>query len=144
MTQWTVACQAPLFLGFPRQEYWKGLPFPSPADLPDPEIEPVSPVLAGKFFTTKPPAKPNYMLVVPVLSHVWLFETLWTTVQALSFTISQSSLRLMPIETMMPSNHLILCRPLLLLPSIYPSINQGLFQWGDSLHQVTEVLELQL
>ena len=37
---WTVACQAPLSMGFSRQEYWSGLPFPSPADLPDPEIEP--------------------------------------------------------------------------------------------------------
>ena len=46
--------------GFPRQEYWNGLPFPSPGDLPDPGIEPVSPespVLTGGFFTTKPPEK---------------------------------------------------------------------------------------
>ena len=39
-TLWTVACQAPLSMGFPRQEYWSGLPFPFPGDLPDPEIEP--------------------------------------------------------------------------------------------------------
>ena len=45
MTPWTVAWQAPLSLGFPRQEYWKGMPFPSPADLPNPGIEPVSPAL---------------------------------------------------------------------------------------------------
>ena len=43
-TLWTVACQAPLFMGFPRQEYWNGLPFPSPGDLPDPGIKPTSPV----------------------------------------------------------------------------------------------------
>ena len=55
---WTVASQAPLSMGFPRQEYWNGLPFPSPGDLPDPGIEPVSPALAGGFFTTKPPGKP--------------------------------------------------------------------------------------
>ena len=42
-TPWTVACQAPLSMGFPRQEYWNGLPFPSPEDLPDPGIEPASP-----------------------------------------------------------------------------------------------------
>ena len=42
-TPWTIARQAPLLMGFPRQEYWSGLPFPSPGDLPDPEIEPVSP-----------------------------------------------------------------------------------------------------
>ena len=41
-TPWTVACQAPLSMRFPRQEYWSGLPFPSPGDLRDPEIEPVS------------------------------------------------------------------------------------------------------
>ena len=42
---WTVAYQAPLFLGFSRQEYWSGVPFPSPGDLPDPGIEPWSPAL---------------------------------------------------------------------------------------------------
>ena len=61
-TPWTVAHQAPLSMGFPRQEYWNGLPFLSPGHLPDPSIEPsslVSPVLAGRFFTTEPPGKPN-------------------------------------------------------------------------------------
>ena len=54
-TQWTVACQAPLSMEFSRQEYWSELPFPSPGDLPDPEIKPVTPVspaLVGRFFTT--------------------------------------------------------------------------------------------
>ena len=55
---WTVAHQAPLSVGFPRQECWSRLPFPSPGDLPDPGIEPVSPALAGRFFTTEPPGKP--------------------------------------------------------------------------------------
>ena len=58
---WTVAHQAPLSMGFPRQECWSGLPFPFPGDLPDPGIEPVSPAfpaLAGGFFTTEPPGKP--------------------------------------------------------------------------------------
>ena len=50
VTPWTVACQAPLSIGFPRTEYWSGLPFPSPGDLPDPEIEPTSPSLAGGVF----------------------------------------------------------------------------------------------
>ena len=60
-TPWTVACQTPLSLGFARQEYWSGLPFPIRGDLPDPRIEPmssVSPALAGKFFTTEPRGKP--------------------------------------------------------------------------------------
>ena len=61
-TPWTVACQAPLFMGFYRQEYWSGLPFPTPGDLPDPGIEPTSPVspaLVVGFFTTEPPGKPH-------------------------------------------------------------------------------------
>ena len=49
---WTVACQAPLSIEFSRQEYWSGLPFSSPGDLPGPGIEPASPVLADGFFTT--------------------------------------------------------------------------------------------
>ena len=55
---WTVAFQAPLFMGFSRQEYWSGLPFPPAGDLPDPGIEPTSPALAGGFFSTRPPEKP--------------------------------------------------------------------------------------
>ena len=59
-----------------------------------------------------------------MLSHVQLFATPWTTARqaSLSITISRSLLKLMPIESVMPSNHLILCHPLLLLPSIFPSI----------------------
>ena len=55
-TLWTVAGQAPLSLGFSRQEYWSGLRFPAPGDLPDPGIEPaslMSPALAAGFFTTR-------------------------------------------------------------------------------------------
>ena len=59
-----IALQVPLAMGFPRQEYWSGLPFPSPGDLPNPGIKPVSPaspILAGRFFTTVPPGKPNIL-----------------------------------------------------------------------------------
>ena len=58
---WTVARQGPLFMEFSRQEYWNGLPFPPPGDLPEPGIEPASPAspaLAGGFFTTEPLGKP--------------------------------------------------------------------------------------
>ena len=58
VTPWTVAHQASLSMGFSRQEYQSGLPFPSPGDLPDPGIEPSSPALAGGFFTTESPGKP--------------------------------------------------------------------------------------
>ena len=53
----TVAHQAPLSMGFPKQESWSGLPFPPPGDLPDPGIKCVSPALAGRFFTTVSPGK---------------------------------------------------------------------------------------
>ena len=55
-------------MGFPRQEYWSGLPFPSPGDLPDPGIKPASSALAGRSFTTEPPGKP-FSLVLPTASH---------------------------------------------------------------------------
>ena len=58
-TPWTVSHQAPLSMGFSRQEYRSGLPFPSPGDLPDLGIEPASPVLADGFFTTEPAGKPS-------------------------------------------------------------------------------------
>ena len=56
-TLWAIAQQAPLPMGFSRQEYWSGLPFSSPGGLPDPGTESSSPELAGGFFTTEPPGK---------------------------------------------------------------------------------------
>ena len=120
-------------------------------DLPDPGIEPVSlksPALAGRLFTTSAtweapiihfpvsllllcPAlteEMNHYLAqfssVQLLSRVWLFVTPWTAAyQAfLCITISRSLLKLVSTELVMPSNHFILCHPLLLLPSIFPSI----------------------
>ena len=58
MTPWTLAHQAPLFMGFSRQEYWTGLLFPSPGYLPDPGIEPRSPALQADALTSEPPGKP--------------------------------------------------------------------------------------
>ena len=57
MTLWAVALQTPLSVEFSRQEYWSGLPFSSPGDLPDSEIEPVSLVLAGGFLIIRPQEK---------------------------------------------------------------------------------------
>ena len=57
VTPWTVAHQAPLSMGFSRQEYWSGLPCSPPGDLPNPGIKPGSSALAGGLFTTKPPGK---------------------------------------------------------------------------------------
>ena len=61
VTPWTVACQAPLSIGFPQQESWSGLPFPSPGDLPDPGIEPGSPALQAD--STLPAERSNPRLL---------------------------------------------------------------------------------
>ena len=81
----TVACQAPLSMGFPRQEYWNGLIFPSPGDLPDPGIQPESPTslaLAGRFFTTEPPevckmSSSSHRRLSAKLYSIWVFLQLW-------------------------------------------------------------------
>ena len=59
VTPWTVAHQAPLSVGFPRQEYWSGLPCRSPGDLPDPGIKPRSPTLQADSLPSEPPGKPK-------------------------------------------------------------------------------------
>ena len=66
VTPWTVACQAPLSVEFSRQECWSGLPFPSPGHLLDPRIEPVSPALTGRFFSTELPGKPFLTVTFPL------------------------------------------------------------------------------
>ena len=150
-------------MGFPRQEYCSGVPFPSPGDLPDSRIEPASPAslaLASGFFTTMPPEKFSCTIIscllsltigpqllnsrdlllftsksipssssqslssVQSLSHVRLFVTPWTAARqaSLSITNSRNLFKLISIELVIPSNHLILCHPLLLPPSIFPSI----------------------
>ena len=68
-TSWTVALQTALSMGFSRQEYWSGLPFPSPGDLPNPGIKPISAALAGGFFTTEPPGKPFLELPTSKFAH---------------------------------------------------------------------------
>ena len=129
VTLWTVACQAPLFLRFSRHDYWSGLPCPPPGAPSDPGVEPpslMSPELAVRFFITHATWDAPFFLFSSVqsLSHGQLFVTPWTAAcQAyLSITNSQSLLKLMSIESVMPYNHLILFHPLLLLPSICPSI----------------------
>ena len=66
-TVWTIARQAPLFMVLSQQEYWSGLPFPPPGDLPDPGIKPASPALAGGFFTPERPGK-------PISKYIWLLR----------------------------------------------------------------------
>ena len=79
----------------------------------------------GQLFTAHPLSTfSSPLLMFSLLSHIWLFATPWTAacLASLSFTISQSLLKLMFIELVMPSTHLILCFPLLLLPSVFSSI----------------------
>jgi len=64
---WTIACKVPLSVGSPRQKYWSGLPFPSPGDLPDPEINLGSPALAGGFFTTEPLGSPYSVNILHII-----------------------------------------------------------------------------
>ena len=61
MDWWTTAHQASLSMGFSRQDYWKGLPFPSPGDLPNPGIEPGSPALQLNSLLSEPPGKPTFL-----------------------------------------------------------------------------------
>ena len=86
----------------------------------------------------------NKISVVQSLSNVQLFATPWNAAHqdSLSFTISQSLLKLMSIESVTPSNHLTIHHPLLFLPSFFPRIR--VFSQFGSLHQVVKVLELQL
>ena len=108
---WIVVHQAPLSVGLSWQEYWSWLPFPPPGDLPYPgtiPTSPAAPALSGRFFTTEPPWIKTTVLQfssVQSLSRVWLFATPWTAAHqaSLSVTNSQSLLKLMSIELVMPS-----------------------------------------
>ena len=68
-TPWTVAYQAPPSMVFSRQEYWSGLPFPSRGDIPDPGIEPGSPVFQADALTSEPPGKPKLLYKPPFISY---------------------------------------------------------------------------
>ena len=111
----------------PGKEYRSGLPFPSPGDIPNPGIKPRSPALQADSlplsYEGSPKSETQFSLIQS-LSCVRLFVNPWTAAcqASLSITNSRSLPKLMSIESVMPSNHLILCRPLLLLPSIFPSI----------------------
>ena len=128
--------------------------------VPWPGIEPMLPAVEAWspiHWTTREVSELNSILCTPSrleyqtyqfssvqsLSRIRLFATLWIAAHqaSLSITNSQSSLKLISIESVMPSSHLILCRHLFLLPPIPPSIS--LFQWVNSSHEVAKVLEFQ-
>ena len=76
-TPWTVVCQAPLSLGLPRQEFWSGLTFPSPGDLPDQRIKARSPALQADFLPSEPPGKPFSRLIFIPQSETQSISTSW-------------------------------------------------------------------
>ena len=148
---WPMDCSPPgsSVWGFHRQEYWSRLSFPSPGDLPEQAIIPFSrgssgagyhSLLQGIFrprgvnprllhwqpdsFPLSRQGSTTHLSSVQSLSRVLLFATPGTAARqaSLSITNSWSLLRLKSIKSVMPSNHLILCHPFLLLPSIFPSI----------------------
>ena len=124
VTPWSIASQVPLSLGFSQQGYWSGLPFPPPGELPWSRHQTHVSCIGRQIFTTEPSGNPTtdcsvQFSSVQSLSRVQLFVTPWITARqaSLSITNSQSLLKLMSIELVVPSNHLILCRPFLLPPT---------------------------
>ena len=114
VTPWTITLQAPLSMGFPRQKYCCGLPFPSPGDLPNQQIEPISPAsltLAGMFFTTEPPEKPldfiNYILIEYLqctryfsrMSAEWMLQLTKQTKSWLTWSLNSRRRTLIIIKT---------------------------------------------
>ena len=93
VTPWTEGHQAPLSMGFSRQEYWSGLPFPSPGDLPDPGTEPVSPALQADALLFEPPGKPH----IPINLRIYVYACMLsrssclTLCDPMNFSLSGSS-----------------------------------------------------
>ena len=73
VASWTVTCQVPLSMEFSRQEYWHGMLFPTPGDLPDPALEPTAPASAGGFFITEPPGKPFLACITMLITKAFMY-----------------------------------------------------------------------
>ena len=82
----TIAHQASLSMGFPRQEYWSGLPFPSPGDFPDPGSELTPPAVVSRFFTTEPPGKSIYVHIYSNITFIRKLKTKFDSWQHLTST----------------------------------------------------------
>ena len=106
VTLWTIAHQGPLSMGFTRQEYWSGLPFPSPGDLPDSGIEPQSPSLQTDSLPSEPPGNPVLLIRVPDYSLLytspWLGRFLCSVSPQLMHEESCCRLYCFAIEGIMP------------------------------------------
>ena len=123
---WTIAHQAPLSMGFSRPEYWSGLPFLSPDNLPDPGIKPESPALAGRFFTTSATWEAHYVLCV-IVSHFQLCDPM-------DCSLPGSSVR-----ELFQARMLECIAPVSLLQGIFltQGLNPGLPHWGQSLYPLS-------
>ena len=116
-TPWTVACQAPLSMGFSRQEYWSGWPRPPPGDLPDPGVEPrslMSPALAGRFFTLAPPGKPHSWVI-----NLFMYTPSHSLLRCLSFGCKLITCQVLPrLEYELALVLIVLC-------SFYPGLDMS-------------------
>ena len=147
LTSWIVCYQASLSMGFSRQEYWSGLPFASPGDLPDPGIEPCSPILQADSLPSEPPGTPIFMYQfhsVQSLSRVLLCNPMNCSMPGLPVhhqlqEFTQTYVHQVG-DAIQPSHLLSSPSP----PAPNPSQHQGLFQRVTSSHQVANVLEFQL
>ena len=84
---WTIAHQTPLSMGFPRQEYWSGLQFPSPGDPPDPEIKPGSPASQTDFLPSEPPGKPYVSMYFELKVNLTILKFLLKSIKSLIIEI---------------------------------------------------------
>ena len=133
-------------MGFPRQEHWSGLPFPSPGDPPTLGIKPaslISPALAGRFFTTSATWEALHWDSVRFSRSVPLFVTPWTIARqaSLFITISESTqIHVQQVSDAIQPSHPLLSPS----PALNLSQDQGLFKWVSSSHQVAKGLDFQL
>ena len=134
-TPWTAASQAPPSMGFSRQEYWSGLSFPSPRDLPDSGIEPGSPALQADALPSKPPGKPNLMGIRPIC-----ISLIITFISPFVLLFGGNHLIIYPLSTVLSSHRfaeiiylfyffLPAYSGLLILSMVYFNIWKFLYNW---------------
>ena len=149
-TPWTIAHQAPLSMGFSRQEYWSGLPFPSPGDLANPGIKPRSPALQADDLLTELWRKSSIDIwywhqfswltqLCPTLFDPRNCSTPGLPVHHQLLEFTQTHVHRVG-DAIQPSHPLSSPSP----PALNPSQHQSLFQWVNSSHEVAKVLEFQL
>ena len=149
VTTWTVAHQALLSVGFSRQAYWSRYPFPSPGDLPDPGIEPASPALAGRYFTTEPSGKPiefiayvNHHPTFTIVHEIWMHVKVeFKTAPHLRTKEICLFPRCCACQRGQGSHRLTCRTDTLSIPLLWASLNRSAkSRWGFPLHVVLRTL----